>query len=262
MKKKNLVAKHAKSTTSGAGPHKDRKKAMKNGENKHKKKFSTEGRFRNPDVDWDPDYDPGSDMDRKMPYKGPNAKRVRIRRDKQGNIKKEKYVPGEYITDYELKKRLKKSAKKQKSTNENNNGGEEYNDEAGMLKSNLHTMMRACKGLHNLVGSNENLPEWAQEKVAQAKGMLVAVWDYMVSQHEEGNVYTNEAFRDVDQKRIDRYKNMKRNQVGGDTTIKATPKKRSKDTKAHVKIAKSVDESTMRIANALMEDLQRFKKNT
>jgi len=116
MKKKNLVAKHAKSTTSGAGPHKDRKKSMKKGETKHKKKYV-----------------------------------------------------------------------------ENFDGGEEYNDEAGMLKTNLHTMMRACKGLHNLVSSDENLPEWAQEKVAQAKGMLVAVWDYMESQHEEGNVYTNEA---------------------------------------------------------------------
>jgi len=118
MKKKNLVAKHAKTTTSGAGPHKDRKKAMKKGEIKHKKKYV-----------------------------------------------------------------------------ENFNGGEEYNDESGMLKTNLHTMMRACKGLHNLVSSHENLPEWAQEKVAQAKGMLIAVWDYMESQHEEGNVYTNESVK-------------------------------------------------------------------
>ena len=117
MKNKNLVAKHAKSTTSGAGPHKDRKKSMKKGETKHKKK---------------------------------------------------------YVENF-------------------NGGGEEYNDEAGMLKTNLHTMMRACKGLHSLVGSNENLPEWAQEKVAQAKGMLVAVWDYMESQHEEGHIYTNES---------------------------------------------------------------------
>ena len=115
MKKKNLVAKHAKSTTSGAGPHKDKKKAVKRGEIKHKKKY-------------DESFD---------------------------------------------------------------NGGEEYNDEAGMLKTNLHTMMRACKGLHKLVGPEENLPEWAQEKIAQAKGMIVAVWDYMESQHEEGNIYTN-----------------------------------------------------------------------
>ena len=115
MKKKNLVAKHAKSTTSGAGPHKDKKKAVKRGEIKHKKK---------------------------------------------------------YVESFD-------------------NGGEEYNDEAGMLKTNLHTMMRACKGLHKLVGPEENLPEWAQEKIAQAKGMIVAVWDYMESQHEEGNIYTN-----------------------------------------------------------------------
>ena len=34
--KRNFVAKHAKSTTSGAGIHKDKKKAMKRGERKYK----------------------------------------------------------------------------------------------------------------------------------------------------------------------------------------------------------------------------------
>ena len=39
---RNFVAKHAKSTTSGAGVHKDRKKAMKAGETKHKKDVFSE----------------------------------------------------------------------------------------------------------------------------------------------------------------------------------------------------------------------------
>lgn len=68
-------------------------------------------------------------------------------------------------------------------------GGEEYNDEVGMIKNNLHTLMRACKGMHELMKEDENMPEWVQEKVANAKSMMVAAWDYMISQHEEGQIY-------------------------------------------------------------------------
>jgi hypothetical protein len=62
----------------------------------------------------------------------------------------------------------------------------EYNDEAGMIKNNLHTIVRVAKGLDKATGSNENFPEWAQEKIAVAKSMLVGVMDYIVSQHEMG----------------------------------------------------------------------------
>jgi len=93
---------------------------------------------------------------------------------------------------------VKDYGKQEMAENFDDNGGEEYNDEAGMLKINLHTMMRACKGLHELIGEDENLPEWVQEKVAQAKGMLVAAWDYMVSQHEEGKIY-QEAMKSIKQ---------------------------------------------------------------
>ena len=62
----------------------------------------------------------------------------------------------------------------------------EYNDEAGMVKNNLHTIVRVSKGLDKATGSNENFPEWAQEKIAVAKSMLVGVMDYIVSQHEMG----------------------------------------------------------------------------
>lgn len=63
---------------------------------------------------------------------------------------------------------------------------EEYSDEAGMVKDNLHTIIRAMKDLCSSLKDNEDIPEWAQEKIAQAKGMLVSVKDYMISQHEQG----------------------------------------------------------------------------
>ena len=57
----------------------------------------------------------------------------------------------------------------------------EYDDEAGMADNNLSTLRRAVDGLDDLIDTGDNLPEWCQEKIAVAKSMLVAVWDYMES---------------------------------------------------------------------------------
>lgn len=62
----------------------------------------------------------------------------------------------------------------------------EYDDEAGMVKNNLHTIIRVSTHLERAIGDNENMPEWCQEKIAQVKGMIVSVMDYMISQHEMG----------------------------------------------------------------------------
>jgi hypothetical protein len=62
----------------------------------------------------------------------------------------------------------------------------EYDDEAGMAKSNLHTMSRAVAGLMDTIEDNDNLPEWAQEKLAKAEMMVTSVWDYLLSQKEQG----------------------------------------------------------------------------
>jgi hypothetical protein len=79
------------------------------------------------------------------------------------------------------------------SVNEEFNG--EYDDEAGMLKNDLQTIQRVSTHLEKAIYDNENLPEWCQAKISQAKGMIVAVMDYMVSQHENGIVDTmNEEF--------------------------------------------------------------------
>jgi hypothetical protein len=62
----------------------------------------------------------------------------------------------------------------------------EYNDESGMIKNDLHTIVRVAAELNKHLGQNENLPTWVIEKIAQTKGMLVSVVDYMISQHELG----------------------------------------------------------------------------
>jgi hypothetical protein len=60
----------------------------------------------------------------------------------------------------------------------------EYNDEAGMTKDSLHTIVRNAKELERALRTNENLPEWVQEKIGQIKGMMTSVTDYIVSTHE------------------------------------------------------------------------------
>jgi hypothetical protein len=63
----------------------------------------------------------------------------------------------------------------------------EYDDEAGMVKNNLHTMVRVSVDLAKHLKENEDIPEWCQEKIAVAKSMIVAVMDYITSQHEMGH---------------------------------------------------------------------------
>jgi hypothetical protein len=64
----------------------------------------------------------------------------------------------------------------------------EYDDEYGMAITNMQTILRTVIELAKNLKPNENLPEWVQEKLAVAKGMLVALKDYMLSQHQQGRV--------------------------------------------------------------------------
>ena len=60
----------------------------------------------------------------------------------------------------------------------------EYDDEAGMVKNNLHTIIRVLTHLGKDIDNNENFPEWVQEKIAMIKQTSVEVMNYMISQHE------------------------------------------------------------------------------
>jgi hypothetical protein len=62
----------------------------------------------------------------------------------------------------------------------------EYDDEVGSVKTDLITLIRMALELAKDLDDNENLPEWVQGKISNAKGMIVAVGDYMLSQHEQG----------------------------------------------------------------------------
>jgi hypothetical protein len=62
----------------------------------------------------------------------------------------------------------------------------EYDKEGDMAKDQIHSIVRHAEELEHTLGDDENLPEWVQEKMAQIKGMMTSVSDYMLTQHERG----------------------------------------------------------------------------
>ena len=60
----------------------------------------------------------------------------------------------------------------------------EYDREGDMAKDNIHTIVRNAQELESILGDNDNLPEWVQDKLANIKGMMTAVSEYMQTQHE------------------------------------------------------------------------------
>ena len=65
----------------------------------------------------------------------------------------------------------------------------EYSDEVGMVENNLETIERAAEELDSILQDGEDLPEWVEEKVSNAKAMLVSAKEYMASQHANGDVH-------------------------------------------------------------------------
>ena len=57
----------------------------------------------------------------------------------------------------------------------------EYDDEAGMARQDLHTVVDAAKELHDILASDENLPEWVQAKITKALDYIDTSRDYMKS---------------------------------------------------------------------------------
>lgn len=152
-KPRNFVAKNA--TGSGAGAHKDKKKAAKQGDVKHKGKEMAEL------------------------SEGDVVSSIKNIATKVGDALSTALPKDMRPFDYET------AAKASAAQKEN----QEYDDEAGMADNNLETMKRAVQGIDDLINYGDNLPEWCQEKIAVAKSMLVTVWDYMKSEEMAEGYY-------------------------------------------------------------------------
>lgn len=62
--------------------------------------------------------------------------------------------------------------------NEAKNPGE-YDQEGDMAKTQLKTMIDAAQELHDMMGDNDNLPEWVQSKITKATDYIDTVRDYL-----------------------------------------------------------------------------------
>jgi len=55
----------------------------------------------------------------------------------------------------------------------------EYDQEGDMAKTQLKTVIDAAQELHDMMGDNDNLPEWVQNKITKATDYIDSVRDYM-----------------------------------------------------------------------------------
>lgn len=68
----------------------------------------------------------------------------------------------------------------------------EYDDETGMAANQLQTIQRCARDMEATLVDGENLPEWVQSKISIAKENIVTVFDYVLSQHQNGDVEMEE----------------------------------------------------------------------
>lgn len=88
-----------------------------------------------------------------------------------------------------------------------NNGPEE---ESGMIRSNLYTLSKQAQEMHDMIGMNDDLDEWVQEKIAVASSMIDSVYDYIGYEYKSmrGDVPSHDSYNpdmaDDDQMHDDR----------------------------------------------------------
>ena len=174
-KPRNFVAKNAK--MGGAGQHKDKKKAAKQGDVKHKKPLaeSYAEDLAKQVFDANPNI---NDENAVLDAAWPIVVQDLGKKTAMSMFNYDEDFPSDLVSVYDWLQ------KNQQGVAEGFNG--EYDDEAGMAHSNLLTSARAVQGLLDTIEDRDNLPEWAQEKIAKAEMMLVSVWDYLQSQKEQG----------------------------------------------------------------------------
>ena len=93
------------------------------------------------------------------------------------NMKSEK--PG-YGTNasVELMKKMTPGQNEEKDPNE-------YDQEGDMAKTQLRTVADAAQELHDMLGDDDNLPEWCQNKITKATDYIDSVRDYLKSEKSD-----------------------------------------------------------------------------
>jgi hypothetical protein len=61
----------------------------------------------------------------------------------------------------------------------------EYDQEGEMAKTQLKTIVRNAQDLMKMLGDDDNLPEWVQNKITKANDYLDSATDYLKSKGNE-----------------------------------------------------------------------------
>jgi len=61
----------------------------------------------------------------------------------------------------------------------------EYDKEGEMAKTQLKTIVRNAQDLMKMLGDDDNLPEWVQNKITKANDYLDSATDYLKSNGED-----------------------------------------------------------------------------
>ena len=61
----------------------------------------------------------------------------------------------------------------------------EYDQEGEMAKTQLKTIVRNAQDLMKMLGDDDNLPEWVQNKITKANDYLDSATDYLKSNGED-----------------------------------------------------------------------------
>jgi len=98
----------------------------------------------------------------------------------------ERVTKGSHKYDVVDGKRVKKVKEGDMEGSHDSNEAGEFGAEGDYVKNELHTMVRVARDLERHLSDNEDLPTWCIGKLSQAKGMVVSVMDYIMSEKERG----------------------------------------------------------------------------
>ena len=82
------------------------------------------------------------------------------------------------------------------------NEDNEYDNEGGMSKGQLKTMIDAAQELHDMLDDAENMPEWVQSKITKATDYIDTARDYMKSKNVNEDAETKETWEDGYDRRV------------------------------------------------------------
>lgn len=119
-----------------------------------------------------------------------NEDNMTTKKDKNGKLISFKYE-GDWKKSTEKKEGSGKASnlagqalKKMQQANESKEDPAEYDQEGDMAKTQLRSIKYHADELHEMLGDNDNLPEWVQSKLTLAQDYLQTVCDYMYSKDE------------------------------------------------------------------------------